>query len=90
MWDALFEEIDPIPRASDGKMLRRFRVRGTSIIAVQDLMDQAFEIELVSVEPMKMPSFELFYMGFKPPKPGDPLPGLSPETAESIRRICGE
>ena len=54
--DSCFEEIEPTTRASDGKVLQRFRLRGTDLIATEDPMDRMFHCELLEVKPMAMPS----------------------------------
>jgi hypothetical protein len=59
-----FEEIEPI-RREDGKLIKRIRLKGTNLIGVQDLMDQAFDVGEIQLEPMKAPKGSLFFLGYK-------------------------
>ena len=68
-WDSIFEEIEPIVRERDGRVLKRYRVRGTDIIGVESPLDTLFEIEVTEFKPLPMPSSDLFCLEFKPLKP---------------------
>lgn len=70
-----WEEIEPTYRERDGKKPRRFRLRSTDIIGVEDPMDPLFEIGGVNPCPMKAPLGNIFFLGWKNPSDGTPKNG---------------
>lgn len=59
-WDRLFEKLDPIVD-SDGKVLARYRLRGTTSILVQQRMDTLFSVEMIERKPLEVPKGGIFY-----------------------------
>jgi hypothetical protein len=70
-----FEELEPIRRESDGRLLRRMRLKALGPegpILTEDPMDQLFDIGEIKVEPLPMPSAAIFYLDADPfGKPDD-------------------
>jgi len=71
-WDKTFEELEPVRRESDGRMLKRYRLRwfgGVDLgdsgpICTEDPMDALIEVGEVKLEPLKAPKSEIFFLGY--------------------------
>ena len=63
----LFEEIEPFVRPDDGKIIRRFRLKGTDKVLMQDPMDRCAQVEVTAVGPMELPKDfrKMFYTDYK-------------------------
>jgi hypothetical protein len=57
-----FEEVEPIVGA-DGKVLRRFRLKGTDLIG-EEAPSQTFKCEVTEIKPMDVPDSLLFFQEF--------------------------
>lgn len=52
---SLFEELEPVARKSDGRLLRRYRLKGTDLIGTEDPMDVCpYEVEGLEYAPMPL------------------------------------
>lgn len=65
---AIFEELEPVIDA-DGKVLRRCRIKGTTLIGTEVRMDRLIKCELVEVKPMEIPNSGIFFLDFTLPTP---------------------
>jgi len=71
-WDEMFEELEPVRRESDGRLLKRYRLvkfGGVPIedvpICVEDPMDQLIHCELIERKPLPMPKTpSIFFMDY--------------------------
>lgn len=69
-----FEELEPLKRESDGRLLRRMRLKALGPdgpILTEDPMDQLFVMGPIEVQPMPMPKASIFYMDFDYKKLGE-------------------
>jgi hypothetical protein len=68
----MFEELEPVRRESDGRLLKRFRLKkfgGVEIpdgpICTEDPMDQLIHCELVERKPLELPKHtSIFFMDY--------------------------
>lgn len=58
-------EIEPTTRKSDGRVLRRYTVKGLpDVVLTEDPMDTLFAIGEVTPKPMEMPKGGIFYLNY--------------------------
>jgi hypothetical protein len=61
-----FVEIEPVKRVSDGRLLKRFYLKGNpELVFTEDPMDQLFEAKLIEVKPMDMPTGGIFFLNYE-------------------------